>query len=294
VSGIVIKRVFEQGSVVAEGDVLYRIDPAPFHLQVASSKATLQRAQAAQLLAGQQANRQKELRERNVASAQDLENALALLAEADADVALAQAGLDAANLNLQYADVKAPISGLIGRALITEGALVSANGTENLVKSSETGPASVKLLFDDGTEYRDAGRLLFSESTVDETTGQVTMRAEFPNPDGDLLPGMYVRVLIEQGIEQAALSVPQQAIQRDGSGRSQLYVVNNENMAELRTVQIERTIGQLVVVSDGLKSGDHVIVEGFQKIRPGVVVKEEEWKPANDATSNSLDKAPAG
>jgi membrane fusion protein (multidrug efflux system) len=325
VSGIIQQRVFEQGSLVKEGDVLYRIDPAPFRVQVESAKATLQRATAAQLLARQQADRQKELRQRNISSVQDLDNAIAALAQADADVAVAKAGLDAAMLNLQYADVKAPISGRIGRALITEGALVSADGTTNLatiqqldpvyadftqsshdlmslkqalarglLKSPAAGEASVKLLFDDGTQYKQPGRLLFSESTVDETTGQITMRAEFPNPEGDLLPGMYVRILIEQGVEQAALTVPEQAVQRDTSGQAELYVVGKDNVAELRKVQLGRTTGNQVVVAGGLKAGERVVVEGFQKIRPGVAVKEEEWKPKSVNTSSTESTASDG
>ena len=313
VSGIVVKRVFEQGSMVKEGDILYQIDPAPFRVQVESAKATLQRAEASQILARQQADRQKELRRREVASAQNLDSAVALLAQADADVAAARANLDAAELNLQYADVRAPISGRIGRALITEGALVSAGSVENLatiqqldplyadftqssqelmqlrqalqgglLKSPAEGEASVRLLFDNGAEYKFPGRLLFSEATVDETTGQITMRAQFPNPDGDLLPGMYVRVLIEQAVEEAALQVPERAIQRDTSGKPQLYVVTGENVAELRQVKVGRVFGGQAVVTEGLKQGDHVVVEGFQKLRHGMTVTQEEWKP--DAT----------
>lgn len=326
VTGIVVKRVFEQGSLVKEGDVLYKIDSAQFQVQVESAKATLQHAIAAQNLARQQADRQEQLRKRNIASGQDLDSAMAQLAQSDADVASARAGLDAAKLNLQYADVKAPITGRIGRAMITEGALVNANGTENLatiqqldpvyadftqpsaemrrlrkalksgaLKSTAAGQASVKLLFDDGTEYPHPGRLLFSESTVDETTGQITMRAEFPNPDGDLLPGMYVRVLIEQGVEQNALTVPLQAVQHDSGGQSQLYVVNKDNAVELRAVTTGRTTGQQVVVTNGLKNGEQVVVEGFQKIHPGATVKAEEWKPAADnAVSSTQNKADAG
>jgi membrane fusion protein (multidrug efflux system) len=325
VSGIVVKRVFEQGSIVKQGDVLYQIDPAQFQVQVESAKATLQHGLASQLLARQLADRQRELKQRNISSAQDLDSAVAQLAQADADVASAQAGLDAAQLNLQYADVKAPISGRIGRALITEGALVSATGTESLatiqqlepvyadftqssqdlmnlkqalqkglLQSPAAGQASVKLLFDDGTQYKHSGRLLFSEATVDETTGQITMRAEFPNPDGDLLPGMYVRVLIEQAVEQAALRVPQQAIQRDTSGRSQLYVVGKDNVAEIRLVRVGRISGDQAVITDGLQAGDHVVVEGFQKLRPGVTVTQDEWKPPAAATSSIDNAASAG
>jgi membrane fusion protein (multidrug efflux system) len=325
VTGIVLKRVFEQGSLVKEGDVLYKIDPASFRVQVESAQATLQRAVAAQNLARQQADRQKELSQRKISSLQDLDSALAQLAQADADVASAHAGLDAAKLNLQYSDVRAPISGRIGRALITEGALVSANGSENLatiqqldpvyadftqpsaemrrlrkalkdglLKSPAAGQASVKLLFDDGSEYPHPGRLLFSESTVDETTGQITMRAEFPNADGDLLPGMYVRVLIEQAVDQAALTVPVQAVQHDSGGKAQLYVVNDDNVVDLRTVKTGRTSGQRIVIASGLKSGEKIVVEGFQKIHSGATVKPEEWKPAENKLSSTQNKADAG
>lgn len=238
VSGIIVERVFTQGSHVEEGDVLYRIDPEPFRVQVTSAEATLQRAKAVQLQARQQADRQRELRERQVTSAQQYDDAIALLAQADADVAAAEAGLAAARLNLDYAEVKAPITGRIGRALVTEGALVAANAPENLATiqqldpiyvdftqsvnellqlrrmlaagelvSPAPGEARVLLRYDDGTEYAHAGRLLFSEVTVDETTGQVTMRAEFPNSDGELLPGMYVRAVLEQGVRNHALAV---------------------------------------------------------------------------------------
>jgi membrane fusion protein, multidrug efflux system len=325
VSGIVIKRIFEQGSLVRQGDILYKIDAAPFQVQVESARATLQRAQAAQLLARQQADRQKQLKAQNIASGQDLDSAVAQLAQADADVAAATAGLDSAELNLQYADVRAPIAGRIGRAMITEGALVSANETDplatiqqldpvyadftqsshdllalrqalkkGLLESPAPGQASVHLLFDDGTEYKYPGRLLFSESTVDQTTGQITMRAEIPNPDGDLLPGMYIRVEIEQGVEQAALAVPEQAIQRDSMGRAQLYVVNKDNVAELRDVRLGRAVGQRTIVTEGLKGGDRVVVEGFQKIRPGAAVMPQDWKGADVKTSRSGNDASSG
>jgi membrane fusion protein (multidrug efflux system) len=311
VSGIIIKRVFQQGSIVKEGDVLYQIDPAPFRVQVESAEATLQKAEAAQQLASQLADRQTQLAQRDISSKQDLDSAVGQLAQANADVAAARAGLDAANLNLQYADVKAPIAGRIGRAMITEGALVSAGGTEPLatiqqldpvyadftqsshdfmalrqavkdgrVESPAPGQATVTLAFDDGSKYRRPGRLLFSESTVDETTGQITMRAEFPNPDGDLLPGMYVRVELEQGVQQAALTVPDQAIQRDAGGKSQVYTVGSDNKIELRTIELGDAVGARVIVASGLSSGERVVTEGFQKIRPGDTVAPQEWKPA--------------
>lgn len=317
ISGIVIQRVFEQGSIVKEGDVLYRIDPEPFKVQVASAEATLARAKAQQMQARQLADRQRELKKANVTSTQQLEDAVASLAIADADVASAEAGLASARLNLRYADVTAPISGRIGRAQITEGALVSANGSDNLATIqqldpvyadftqpaadlirlrkalesggiiSPAGDAPVRLLMDDGTQYEHGGRLLFSEATVDETTGQVTLRGQFPNPDGDLLPGMYVRVLIEQGMEKNAIAVPQQAVQRDSAGNALLYVIGADNVAELRPVSTGRVINDRWVISQGLKPGDKVIVEGFQKIRPGAKVNPSEWKPAANAAGEA-------
>jgi membrane fusion protein (multidrug efflux system) len=324
VSGIVLERVFEQGSLVEQGDVLYRIDPAQFRVQVASAEATLQRAQSVQLQARQAADRQTQLRERNVASGQQMDNAVAALAQADAEVAIASAGLAEAQLNLDYAEIKAPISGRIGRAMITEGALVSANSAESLatiqqldpvyadftqsanellrlrralengaVTNAEPGEARVLLRLDDGSEYAHAGRLLFLEAAVDATTGQVTLRGEFPNPEGDLLPGMYVRVLIEQGVEQNAIAVPQQAIQRDSGGQSQVYVVNKENLAELKTVRVGRIVGERWVIEEGLDAGDKVVVEGFQKIRPGAPVSAQPWKP-DDSKKVTGGDAPAG
>lgn len=307
ISGIVVERVFEQGSVVGEGDVLYRIDPAPFRVRVASAEATLKRAKAAQLQARQQADRQKELRERNIASAAQLDNSVAQLAQADADVALAEAGLAEARLNLAYSEVRAPISGRIGRAIVTEGALVTANSAESLATIQQLDPvyadftqsanalmelrralkggrlatpdaARVALQFDDGSEYQHTGRLLFSEASVDETTGQITLRGEFPNPDGDLLPGMYVRIVVAQGIQKNALAVPQQAVQRDPSGSALVYVVGAENKVESRAVRLDRAVGDRFVISEGIEAGARVVVEGFQKIRPGAIVAPADWK----------------
>ena len=320
VSGIVIERVFEQGSQVEEGDVLYRIDPAPFKVQVDSATATLRRAEATQLRARQQADRQQQLRERNISSEQQLEDAQAALAQADADVAAAQAGLTAAELNLQYTEVKAPITGRIGRALITEGALVSSsdklatiqqldpvyadftqsvNALRALRRAVEEGTVSsispdevrVRLRFDDGTEYEHAGRLLFSEVTVEATTGQVIMRGQFPNTDGDLLPGMYVRVLVEQGIQKNVIAIPQQAVQRDGTGRSQVYVVKSDDTLELRTVRTGRVVGDRWVIEEGLAAGERVVVEGFQKIRPGAAVNAQAWKVDASTATQTANRA---
>ncbi len=309
ITGIVIERVFEQGSLVKQGDVLYRIDPAQFKVQVDSARATLQRAEASQLQATQQSDRQTALRQRDIASVQQYENAIAALAQANADVAAARAGVAAAELNLQYTEVRAPITGRIGRALITEGALVGSTAADNLATiqqldpvyadftqsanellhlkramnagelgSNKPGEASVRLLLDDDSPYQHAGRLLFSEAAVDAMTGQVTLRGEFPNPDGDLLPGMYVRVLIQQGIQRNVIVIPQQAVQRDGGGSSQVYVVKDGKTAELRNVTTGRISGNRWVIENGLNAGEQIIVEGFQKLRPGAPVAAQPWQ----------------
>jgi membrane fusion protein (multidrug efflux system) len=321
VSGIIVERVFEQGSLVKEGDVLYRIDPAPFQVQVDSAEATLRRAQAAQLQARQTADRQTQLSKSNVASRQEYDAAISGLAQADAEVAIAQASRAQAKLSLQYANVTAPISGRIGRALITEGALVSSTSSENLATIQQldpiyadftqpvadlirlrralqdgklmTGPneAKAQLLLDDGTKYPETGRLLFSEAAVDETTGQVTLRGEFPNKAGDLLPGMYVRVQIEEGLERNAIAVPQQAVQRDAGGQASVLVVGGEDKVEQRRVTVGRTLGERWVVSQGLKAGDRVIADGFQKTAPGATVKPQPWN--SEVAKEAADQAPA-
>jgi len=325
VSGIVVERVFEQGSMVKEGDVLYRIDPAPFQVKVDSAEATLKRALAVRDQARQTADRQSRLKEAQVAAVRQYDDAIATLAQAEAEVGIAEAGLAEAKLNLQYANVTAPISGRIGRALITEGALVSTNGTENLATIQQLDPiyadftqsatdlirlrraledgqlmsakdeAEVQLILDDGTPYALKGKLLFSEAAVDETTGQVTLRGEFPNPNNDLLPGMYVRVQIQQGLEKDAITVPQQAVQRNNAGQSQIYVVSADNKVEFRNVTLGRTVGERWQVTSGLKAGEKVIVEGFQKVGPGAPVVPTAWDPnAKPATEQASATAATG
>lgn len=318
VSGILVERVFEQGSIVREGDVLYRIDPALFRIRVESAKATLARAEATRVLARQQSERQTQLKERQVTSVQQYDTAVAELAQAEADIALARAGLEAAQLDLQYAEVRAPISGRIGRALITEGALVSATGAESLAtiqqldpiyadftqsanqllalkrpsqlsgtaKGGDAASATVRLMFDDGSAYRHEGRLLFSEAAVDAMTGQITLRGEFPNPEGDLLPGMYIRVQVVQGQQANALAVPQRAVQRDPGGEAQLYVVGADNKAELRSVKAGRVVNGRWVIDHGLNAGDRVVVEGFQLLAADSVVDPQPWQ--GDAPDQSV------
>lgn len=320
VSGILVERVFQQGSVVKAGDVLYHIDADQFRVQVDRAQAVLAQAEALRKAASQSAARQVELRERKVVSAQAFDDAAAELAGAEAGVAVARANLAAARLDLEHTDVRAPIDGRIGRARVTEGALVTANAVESLatiqqldpvyadftqsaaalmalrrahadgqLTRSETGEAQVRLLLDDGSEYAHEGKLLFTEATVDASTGQIILRGEFPNPDGDLLPGMYVRVLIEQGVQTDALAVPVQAVQRDMGGKPLIYVVDAEGRAQMHPVKAGRVVGDLWVIDEGLTAGDKVIVEGFQKIGPGAPVAAEPWKggdaPAAEASA---------
>ena len=305
VGGIVVSRVFEQGSFIEAGDVLYQIDPATFQVRVASAEATLARAKAAQLNATDQLRRVEALRERRVTAGVELDNATTTLVQADADVAIAEAALQEAQLNLGYTDVTAPISGIVGRALVTEGALVNAQtdimatiqqldpvyvdftqsssemfalrrareaGQLNMVSDDE---AWVRLFFDDGSEYQHPGKLLFSEASVDSSTGQITLRAEFPNPEGDLLPGLYVRVRIEQGVRDNALTIPQMAVQRDQSGQSYVYVMQSEDTVARRDVSLGRTSGSRWLVEDGLQEGDRVVVAGAQKLYPDAKVVPE-------------------
>lgn len=316
VTGIIEQRVFEQGSLVKAGDVLYRIDSRLFKVRVESARAALQKAQATEVNAGQQLERQRVLRGRKAGSDVDFENAAAAQATAAADVALAQAALDEAAINLGYTEVKAPISGIIGGALITEGALVNADSGDPLATIHQIDPvyadftqaagdllsirreiasgklaapledkAKVQLIFDDGSVHEKPGSLLFSSTTVDSTTGQVTLRAEFPNSSRDLLPGLYVRIRIEQAIRKNALSIPQRAVMRDATGAAMVYVVGAENKAEARPLTLGPALAGEWIVEKGLAAGDKVIVEGGQKLMPGTVVAPEEWKPAEADTT---------
>ncbi len=321
VSGIVVERSFHQGSEVKAGDPLYKIDPRPFEVEVQSNEAALARAKATLEQAALHARRIATLTSQRAAPEAENEKATAALKQAEADVEGRKAEVARAKLNLDYATIRAPIDGIVGAALVSEGALVVQNETASLATIQQLDPIyadfqqsvtelnqlrrafesgdldrispdamKVRLVLDDGSIYPLAGKLLFSDARVDAHTGQVTLRGEFPNPKRELLPGMYVRVQIEQGIDTDAIAVPQQAIQRNGGGGSEVFVVRDDDRAVLQPVRTGSLQGGQWFVSDGLKAGDKVVVEGFQKFAAGDKVRPQAWTAA-DA---SADAAPDG
>lgn len=313
-AGIVQERLFREGSEVRAGQRLFRIDAAPYQAAFASSQATLARAQANLGQASALAERYKPLAEANAISKQDYANAVAAQKAAEAEVAAGRAAVQTAQINLNYADVTAPISGRIGRALVTEGALVGqgeatplavvqqinpmyVNFTQSaaevmaLRKALEQGRlkraagaegAVVRIVLEDGTEYANPGRLLFSDLSVDPATGQVTLRAEVPNPGGNLLPGLYVRVRLEQAKAGNAVLLPQQAVTRSPQGDS-VMVVGADGSVTPRPVKIGGAQRGQWVVLDGLKAGEQVMVDGFQKLRPNSPVKPVPWNGGKTA-----------
>ena len=316
VSGIVVERLFHQGSEVKAGDPLYRIDPRPFEVEVSANQAALAKAEAALMQAKQQAHRIATLTSQRAAPEAENEKAIAAERQAQADVEGRKADLARAKLHLDYATVRAPIDGVVGAALVSEGALVVQNET-NLATIQQLDPiyadftqsvnelnqlhrafasgdleriapdaAKVRLVLDDDTIFPLNGKLLFSDAKVDANTGQVTLRGEFPNLHRELLPGMYVRVRIEQGIDSDAIAVPQQAIQRNGGGGSEVFVVKDDHRVAVQPVRIGSAQDGFWFVTDGLKAGDKVVVEGFQKFAAGDKVKPQSWSEA-DATADN-------
>jgi membrane fusion protein, multidrug efflux system len=310
VPGIIIARMFNQGSDVNAGEPLYQIDPRPFEVDLQASEAALAKAKAALALAVQQSTRAAALTKQRAMSEAENEMAVGTMRQAQAEVAAREADVARARLSLDYATIRAPISGRIGAALASEGALVVQNDTANLATVQQLDPiyadftqsvaelnklrrafdvgdleriapgaAKVSLVLDDGSRYPLYGKLLFSEAKVDATTGQVTLRGEFPNPKTELLPGMYVRVLIEQGIDSDAIAVPEQAIQRNGGGGSEVFVVKDDNRISVQPVRTGPVQDGQSLVLDGLKSGDRVVIEGFQKFVAGDSVNP---RPSNE------------
>jgi membrane fusion protein (multidrug efflux system) len=316
VPGILLKQLFKEGADVKAGEVLFQIDPAPLQATLNSAKANLARADAGLKQAEAKANRYKSLVEVNAVSKQSYDDATAAVLQGQAEVQAAQAAVEAADLNLGYATVTAPIAGRIGKAMMTEGALVGQGATTLLaviqqldpiyfdftqsstellrlrralesgsLKSAAAGEARVTLLLEDGSVYPQAGRLLFSDISVDPTTGMVTLRAEFPNPGRWLLPGMFARARLEQAVNQEAITVPQRAVSRGAAGSASVLLVKGDNTVELRPIQIGSAVGNQWVVTSGLKAGERIIMEGLQKVGPGMAVKPVPFVPAPTASA---------
>jgi membrane fusion protein, multidrug efflux system len=301
VSGLIRDRSFVEGQLVRAGQTLYRIDPRLFVAQANQARANLQNAQAGLEAARIRAERFRPLAQAQAVSQQEYTDAAAQARQAAAQVAQNRAALETAQVNIDFTRVPAPITGRIGRSLATVGALVTANQTEPLaviqrldpmfvdiqqssgdllalrrsLAQGEVLPASagVRLKLEDGTEYAYAGRVQFSEVTVDPATGTVTLRATFPNPDGLLLPGMFVTAVLTQAINARAYLVPQQAVSRDPKGTATVYLVGPNNRAVQRQVQADRTQGPYWVVTRGLNPGDRVITQGLGRLRPNAEIR---------------------
>jgi membrane fusion protein, multidrug efflux system len=320
VSGIIQERTFVEGANVKAGDVLYRIDPAIYQAEVASAQAALEKAEANLKSIQVKAERYAELLKINAVSKQDHDDAQASLKQAQADIALAKAALDTARINLGYTRITAPISGRVETSVVTPGALVTANQTTALTTVQQLDPiyvdvtqpssellrmkrdlasgrlkrigrdeARIKVLLEDGTLYPHPGRLSFSGVTVNPTSGAITLRAILPNPEGLLMPGMYVRAQLEEAVDESAILVPQQSVTRTAKGDAVVLVVNAQGKVEQRSVSVGRAVASQWMVDAGLNAGDKVIVEGFQKIKPG-----DEVKPRPMTAEAAVQAQPAG
>jgi membrane fusion protein, multidrug efflux system len=316
VSGIITERSFIEGTDVIKGQSLYQIDSATYRAALLSAEADLASAEAGLISAKAKADRFQSLVKTKAISQQDFDEAQAAFKEAKARVTVAKAAINTANISLQYTQVKAPISGRIGKSSITAGALVTANQADTLATISQLDPinvdiaqssaqllrlkakfrqgelqksdnADVTLVLEDGSNYQHTGTLRFAEVSVDEATGSVTLRAEFPNPDGLLLPGMYVRALINTGLDPNAILVPQKAITRNSKGEAVAMLVDVNNKVEMRPVTTAEVIDNQWRITSGLTAGDKLIVEGLQKIRPGAEVMPQVWSAATEANAGN-------
>lgn len=329
VSGIIEARLFEEGSEVKAGQTLYRIDPATYEAELERAKAGLAKAEANVATARLRARRFQELVAIDAVSKQARDDATTELKQAEADVATAKAAVKSAQINVDYATVDAPIAGRVGRSTVTAGALVTANQVAPLATVQQLDPiyvdiqrassellalqrdfaagrleraggdkASVKLLLPDGTEYAHEGTLQFAETTVDPGTGNVTLRAVFPNPDRMLLPGMYVNAVLAEGVSEGAILAPQAAIQRDAKGNANAMVLGDDGKVQSRPLRIERAVGDQWLITSGLEAGDRLIVDSLQKIRPGMTAEvaepvAEQVAAAKVARAETQDAGPA-
>lgn len=300
VGGIIIKRNFVEGDKVSKGESLYQIDPAPLQARLDSAKGALAKAQATANNVRLTLNRQSALIKSNYVSRQDYDTTRSQLNEAQANVAVAKADLEQATINLRYANVTSPIDGISGKSSVTVGALVTANQENALVTvqrldpiyvdltqsvqdflrlkeekangqiAQQQGKIPVELMLENGKPYRHTGTLEFSDPAVDETTGSVTLRAVFPNPEGEILPGMYVTALLDEGSQQNVLMVPQQGITHNEQGKATALILDQENVVQLREINAVKAVGNQWLVTAGLHPSDRVIVSGLQRIRPGI------------------------
>jgi len=304
VGGIIQKRLFTEGSDVKAGEALYQIDPASYKAAYASAKASLSKTEANLTSVRLKSDRYLDLVKIKAVSQQEADDAFASFKQAEADVESAKAAVETARINLAYTRLTAPVSGRIGRSSVTEGALVTASQATALatiqqlnpvyvdvtrssadmlkmkkslvngqMKKGNSSQAKVKLFLEDNSAYPLTGSLKFSEVTVDQSTGSITLRAVFPNPNQALLPGMFVRAVLEEGINEQAILIPQRGVARNPKGDATVLVVGAEEKVEPRVIKVDRTVGESWLVTDGLKPGDRVILEGLQKARPGTPVK---------------------
>ncbi|MBC2620769.1 MULTISPECIES: efflux RND transporter periplasmic adaptor subunit [Citrobacter] len=309
VGGIIIKRNFIEGDKVSKGESLYQIDPAPLQARLDVARGALAKAQAAANNVRLTLNRQSALIKSNYVSRQDYDTTRSQLNEAEANVAVAKADLEQATINLRYANVTSPIEGISGKSSVTVGALVTANQGNALVTvqrldpiyvdltqsvqdflrlkeekasgkiAQQKGKIPVELMLENGKPYRYTGTLEFSDPAVDETTGSVTLRAVFPNPQGEILPGMYVTALLDEGNQQNVLMVPQQGITHNAQGKATALTLDQENVVQLREINAVKAVGNQWLVTTGLHPGDRVIVSGLQRIRPGIKARILAAKP---------------
>lgn len=315
-TGILLKQSFKEGADIKAGDVLFEIDPAPLKANVSSAKANLAKAEASLAQVQARADRYKALVDINAVSKQEYDDATSAVLQAKATIEAAKAAMETAELNLGYATVSAPIDGRIGQAKVTEGTLVSQTEATQLaviqqldpiyfdftqsttemlrlrrlldsgkLQSLDAGTAKVTLILEDGTTYQYPGKLLFSDVTVNPSTGMITLRSEFPNPDHLLLPGMFARGQLQEAVNNDAITVLQRGVALGANGTAIAMIVGKDNKVEARTVKLSTAVEDKWIVSEGLKQGDRVIVEGLQKIRPGAEVKPVPFKSTEPATA---------
>ena len=323
VNGLIQKRLFTEGSDVQAGQDLYQIDPAPFQAALDHAQAALARSEASLPALRSRVERLTKALAENAVSQQDFDNADAALKQAEADVRYGKAMVETASIQLRYTRVTAPISGRIGKSAVTDGAMVSAYQPQSLATIQQLDPiyvdvpqsnaerlrwqrrmadgrlsrdeangSKVDLILDDGTPYPLAGTLQFRDISVDPSTASSILRIVFPNPDGTLLPGMFVRAVIREGIDETAILVPQQAVSRDTKGNPLSLIVNADGKVEPRMLSIEQSMGDQWLVSAGLVPGDRVIVEGQQRARPGSVVREVPFDAEPKAKTESIGTTP--